>query len=131
MTLSKLFDSSILTTPVEESLEDMNAIIEAMAPEGKTLSDFTGGYLQQLKNSTQFVAYFGTKANTKNRATSKLSIPDNELDEYYLMLKAKIQEMKQAETATIVTLSLAERKAARKATKPATQNIFRQQNENT
>lgn len=126
MTLSTLFDSSILTTPLTDSLQDINDIITAIAPEGKTLDDFTGGYLQQLKNSTQFVAYFGTKSNTKNRATAKLSIKDTELDEYYLMLKAKLSSMRQADMPVTLTLSLQERKLARLQANQSP-NVFKQQ----
>ncbi len=113
MTLSTLFDSSILSYDTAESLQDMNDIITAITPDGKSPSDFTGGYLQQLKNSTQFVAYFGTKSNTKNRATAKLTIKEEELDLYYLLLKAKIASMRQADTPITISISLSERRLAR------------------
>ena len=128
MTLQSHFDSSILIITLEEAMAEMDIIIGEMAPskDGKSLKDFTGGYLQQLKNSTQFVAYFGTKPDSNNRSTTKARIEDSEIDEYYLMLKAKIQDMKSNGATVAMPKSLAQRKLDRaKAKEPApTKNIF-------
>jgi len=113
MTLHELFDSSILTNTLEDAMTDMDATLTEIAPEGKTLENFTGGYLQQLKNSTQFVAYFGSDKGGKNRATVKLTIDDDEIDEYYMMLKVKIQDMKKNGAKTVKVMSLKERKLLR------------------
>ncbi len=88
---------------------DINELLDEIAPEGKTNKDFTGGYVQQLKNSNQFVAYFGQKNESRNRDTVKVDINANELDYFYILLKAKIHEMRNEKTKT-VRISMAERK---------------------
>ena len=77
MLMQDMFDKTLFTITLEEIMLDINDIITEFAPEGKTLVDFTGGYIQQLKNSTQFVAYYGTKPNSNNRSTVKITIADN------------------------------------------------------
>ena len=115
MQIEDMFDKTLFTVSMEDIMLDINEIITEAAPEGKTLADFTGGYIQQLKNSTQFVAYYGTKEGTNNRATSKITIQDNEIDTYYMMLKAKIHDMKRNSAKTPKVMSLAERRLARKS----------------
>jgi len=110
MTMEDYFNKEIFIMRPEDLLIGMNQIIDEISPEGKTGEDFTGGYVQQLKNSTQFVAYFGTKAGEKNRATSKLTIQNNEIDEMYMMLKIKIQDMR---TSGSKVISLTARRLAR------------------
>jgi len=112
--MTDMFDQTLFTITLEDIMVDINDIITEIAPKGKALKDFTGGYLQQLKNSTQFVAYFGTKPDGKNRSTSKLTIPDNEIDTYYMMLKAKIQDMKKNNAGTFTAITIAERRLLRK-----------------
>jgi len=114
MTMRGMFDETLFTITLEDIMVDINEIITEAAPEGKTVTDFTGGYIQQLKNSTQFVAYYGTKEGTKNRSTAKITIADNEIDTYYMMLKAKIHDMKRNGAKTPTIISLAERRLRRK-----------------
>ena len=90
---------------------DFNDLLDDIAPEGKTSKDFNGGYIQQLKNSNQLVAFFGSDKN-KNRITVKVLIDDTELDLFYIMLKAKVLDMKNKETKT-VKVSMAQRKLDR------------------
>ena len=78
---------------IGELMITMDAILKHIAPEGKTIEDFTGGYIQQLKNSTRFTAFFGTKEGTNNKATAQYNIPPEDMDNMYLMLKAKIIDM--------------------------------------
>lgn len=105
----EIFDKRLFKLELEELVKDINSVLDEIAPDGKTNKDFTGGYIQQLQNSNQFVAYFGQKGNTKNRDTVKVNIQADELDLFYVMLKAKIHEMKQSKTKT-VTVSMAKRK---------------------
>ncbi len=109
----EIFNKEVLKMTLEELLTDIDELIDDVSPEGKSVKDFTGGYVQQLKNSNQFVAYFGTKAGTKNRDTIKVTIQADELDLFYTMLKAKIHDMKNAKTKT-VSVSMAQRKLAKK-----------------
>lgn len=104
-----LFNTDYLDSKLEELVKDINDLLDEIAPEGKTNKHFTGGYVQQLKNSNQFVAYFGQKQDAKNRDTVKVDINANELDYFYLMLKAKIHQMRNEKTK-IVRISMAERK---------------------
>ena len=99
----------------DELTKDMNELLDEYAPEGKSSKDFNGGYIQQLKNSNQLVAYFGHDKNN-NRITIKITIDDSELDLFYIMLKAKIHEMKSAKTKT-VRVSMAQRKLDKAKTK--------------
>jgi len=75
----ELFNTEVLRMTTDELIEDINSLLDDVAPEGKSNKDFTGGYVQQLKNSNQLVAYFGTKAGTNNRETVKITIDGNEL----------------------------------------------------
>lgn len=104
-----VFDSRVLNYNIGELMRDMNELLDDMAPEGKNQSNFTGGYVQQLKNSNRFTAFFGTKPGTNNKQTVQIDIPDNEVDLMYLMLKAKIHEMKNARQK-VKKISLAERR---------------------
>lgn len=97
---------------VEELIADIDDLIDDISPDGKSKDDFTGGYVQQLKNSNQFVAYFGTKKGTNNRDTVKVTIQADELDLFYMMLKAKIHDMKNKKTKT-VSISMASRRLAK------------------
>ena len=112
MNADELFDKRFLGMTVEELILDINELLDEYAPEGKTSGDFNGGYVQQLKNSNQLVAYYGMKAGQKNRDTVKITIPADELDLFYMMLKAKIHEMKSKGTKT-VSVSMAQRKLAK------------------
>ena len=95
---------------------DINELLEDISPEGKTIKDFTGGYVQQLKNSSRFIAFFGTKPGTNNKSTVNMKIPADELDLFYMMLKAKIHEMRN-EDSNVRTISMAQRRLDRKASK--------------
>ncbi|RLA83968.1 MAG: hypothetical protein DRG78_02860 [Epsilonproteobacteria bacterium] len=107
-----IFDKRVLTNSLKDLQMDINELLDEVAPSGKTNKDFTGGYVQQLKNSNQLVAYFGTKVGTNNRDTVKISIPSDELDLFYMMLKSKIHEMQNINTKT-VKVSMAARRLAR------------------
>ena len=113
MTLDDIFDMSLFSLTIREMMIDIDEIITEIAPSGKELKDFTGGYIQQLKNSSQFVAYYGTKVGQKNKAVSKITIADSELDAYYMMLKIKIQDMKKNGATTVKIITLAERRLNR------------------
>jgi len=97
----------------KELLEDINSILDDFAPEDKDHTDFNGGYVQQLKNSNQLVAFFGMKKGQKNRESVKIQIEADELDEMYMMLKAKIHELKNDGTKT-VKVSLAQRRLTKR-----------------
>lgn len=107
-----VFDSRVLNYNIGELMRDMNELLDDIAPEGKDQSNFTGGYVQQLKNSNRFTAFFGTKEGTTNKATVQIDITDDEVDLMYLMLKAKIHQMKNARQK-VKKVSLAERKLKR------------------
>lgn len=107
------FDMSIISFEKEDLVKDLDAILSEYAPEGKTIKDFTGGYIQQLTNSNVFVAYYGTDKN-KNKNTVRMTIPDNEVDLFYVMLKAKIHEMKYSGKTKKIVVSLASRKLGKK-----------------
>ena len=98
---------------VEDLIEDINSLLDDVAPEGKSHENFTGGYVQQLSNSNQLVAYFGTKEGTNNRHSIKITVDADELDEMYLMLKAKIHDIRNYKTKT-VKVSMAQRRLAKK-----------------
>lgn len=101
-----IFDDSILDITKGELVKSMDELLDSIAPEGKTKDNFTGGYIQQLKNSTRFTAFFGTKVGSTNKDTVQVNIEDNEMDLMYIMLKAKIHEMKNSK-ATAPKVSLA------------------------
>ena len=108
MGIPTLFDSSVLNYNIGDIMNLINELLDEHAPEGKTKDDFTGGYIQQLKNSTRFVAFYGTKPGTNNKATSIIDIEDNDIDLMYLCLKAKIQNMRN-KNKTRKKVSLTER----------------------
>ena len=107
----KLFNTEVLKMTVEELLTDIDSLLDEVAPEGKSVKDFNGGYVQQLKNSNQLVAYYGMKKGQKNRESVKITIPADELDLFYMMLKAKIHDLQSHGTKT-VRVSMAQRKLA-------------------
>jgi hypothetical protein len=104
-----VFDSRVLNYNIGELMKDMDELLDDISPEGKDKTNFTGGYVQQLKNSNRFTAFFGTKAGTTNKATVQIDIPDDEVDLMYLMLKAKIHQMKNIRQK-VKKVSLAERR---------------------
>jgi|FLOH01.1.fsa_nt_gi hypothetical protein len=112
MTIDELFDKGVFVMTVEELILEMNLLLEDNLPDGKSIDDFTGGYVQQLKNNTKFVAYFGTKIGSTNKSTSSIVIEDDELDTMYMMLKAKIHDMRNSK-AKVKKISLASRRLAR------------------
>jgi len=105
----EIFNVDVLKISEEELVVDLDEVLEEYAPDGKSVKDFTGGYIQQLKNSNQMVAYFGTKVGTNNRDTVKITIEADELDLFYVMLKAKIHSMRNDKAKT-VKVSMAQRK---------------------
>ena len=109
-----IFDTALMQSTKGELLNSINDILDEIAPEGKTREDFTGGYIQQLKNSTRFTAFFGTKKGSTNKDTVQMGIEDNEMDLMYIMLKAKIHDMKSSELVK-PKLSLAETMLKHKA----------------
>ena len=112
MKIDELFDKGVFTMTIEDLIKDIDFMLSQNLPEDKTIEDFTGGYVQQLKNSTKFVAYFGTKSGSNNKATSSIPIPDDEIDLMYMMLKAKIHQMKNS-TAKVKKYSIAGNRLAR------------------
>jgi len=98
MGLPTLFDSSVLNYSTGELMKLIDELLTEFAPEGKTKDNFTGGYIQQLKNSTRFVAFFGTKEGSTNKATSIIDVENDDVDLMYLSLKAKKQEMRAKKT---------------------------------
>ena len=117
----ELFDVSILNNAEESLVKDLDELLDEIAPEGKSVKNFTGGYIQQLKNSNQMVAYFGTKIGTNNRDTVKITIQADELDLFYIMLKAKIHSMRNEKTKT-VSVSMAQRKLAKQKKEEQTES---------
>ena len=104
-----IFNSEVLNYNIGELMQDINELLNDIAPEGKDESNFTGGYVQQLKNSNRFTAFFGVKEGTTNKQTVQIDIPDDEVDLMFLMLKAKIHQMKNARQK-VKKISLAQRK---------------------
>ncbi len=49
MTIDELFDKGVFVMTVEELILEMNLLLEDNLPDGKSIDDFTGGYVQQLK----------------------------------------------------------------------------------
>jgi len=121
--MEDLFDKRVLSYQVKELLMDIDSLLEDYLPKGKTLEDFTGGYVQQLKNSNQLVCYFGTKPDGKNRCTVKVTVEQDELDLCYMMLKAKIHSMR-ANGAKAVKVSIAQRRLDRLENSPIKKTIF-------
>jgi len=109
----ELFNTEVLKMTVEDLIEEIDSLLDDVAPEGKSRKDFTGGYVQQLSNSNQLVAYFGTKEGTNNRHSVKITVEADELDEMYMMLKAKIHDIRKDKTKT-VKVSMAQRRLAKK-----------------
>lgn len=107
--MNELFNKEVLNFERSELVRELNEILDDIAPDNKSSKDFTGGYIQQLKNSNQLVCYFGQKGDGKNRDTVKANIQADELDLFYVMLKSKIHEMRNRETKT-VSLSMANRR---------------------
>jgi hypothetical protein len=95
-----LISINIGEATVQDMINIFNKILDDNVPSGKVVSDFTGGYIQQMANSNQLVLYFGYKWDEKkqefttNRDTVKLDVASEELDLFYIGLKAKIIEMK-------------------------------------
>jgi hypothetical protein len=117
MKVNELFNTEVMDMSVDELLDEINAYLDEIAPDGKTSKHFNGGYIQQMKNNAQLVAYFGTKADGKNRDSVKISIPDSEIDDVYMMLKAKIHDMNNEGTKK-VSVSFAQRRLAKKKIQP-------------
>lgn len=115
MKVSELLSTGVMDMTVEDLLVEINEYLDEIAPEGKNSDNFNGGYVQQMKHNSQLVAYFGTKKDGKNRDSVKIKIPDNEVDDVYMMLKAKIHDMKSHGTKT-VSVSFAQRRLAKKKT---------------
>lgn len=96
MLVSELFSitGEIMGLDISDLIEQFDLILEENLPEGKSLEDFNGGYVQQLQNDSVFVAFFGTKADGKNKSTSRIGIQSEDIDLMYVMLKAKIHQMR-------------------------------------
>ncbi len=131
MSNTETFNKVFLKHTYEELLVTIDNVLEENLPEGKVLSDFNGGYVQQLKNSTVFMAFFGTKAGTKTKATAKIAIPDQEVDLFHILLTAKIRSMRAADAPVKITsaadmLLAGQLKLAAEAlpNKPAGKNLF-------
>ena len=116
MKVNELFKTGVMEMEVKDLLVEINEYLDEIAPEGKTSKNFNGGYVQQMKNSCQLVAYFGTAKDGKNRDSVKITVPDNEVDDVYMMLKAKIHEMNSGNTKK-ETVSFAQRRLAKQKTK--------------
>jgi hypothetical protein len=116
--IDNFFDKEVFSLTFDELLEDIDFMLSENLPEGKEVSDFTGGYVQQLKNSTKFVAYFGTKINSNNKCTVPISIPDEEVDLMYMMLKAKMYSMRNNGSVEKKYSIKSKRSSATKVVKP-------------
>ena len=89
---------------ITEMIAIFNELVKQNVPDGKSETDFTGGYVQQLANNNQLVLYFGYKqkydeekgkvVNTKNKATTILNIDYSDVDMMYVGLKAKVTDMR-------------------------------------
>ena len=110
MEMLEVFDRRVFNMTTDDLLADANELITSMAPEGKSLDDFTGGYVQQLKNSVQFVAYFGTKIGSNNRDTVKVDIELDEMDMMYAMLKVKIHSMRANKKKKVSLMALSNKR---------------------
>ena len=115
MNTDQLFDKDVFIMTIEELLTDMDFLLEEIAPEGKSVSDFTGGYVQQLSHSTRLIAFYGSKPGTNNRSTGSVDIENDEMDTMYMMLKAKIHQIRnRKKSGKVQKISLAQRRMARK-----------------
>ncbi len=86
-----MFNKEVLNYTEERLTMVLDEIIEENLPEGKTIVDFTGGYVQQLKHRTVVVLFFGYKG--KNPLSVKINIDPKEIDLYYMMVKAKTMNL--------------------------------------
>ena len=118
--IDSMFDKGVFSMSTEDLLFDMDLMLSGNLPEGKELSDFNGGYVQQLENSTRFVAYFGTESGTtatgkpkKNRASSVIDIDNDDIDTMYIMLKIKLHSLRNSKRK-VKKVSLSEIRLARK-----------------
>ena len=101
--MDRSVSSIINNTNKEMTVRDVanvfTSILKKNVPIGKTIDNFTGGYIQQMSNSCQVVLYFGYKLNeegkkTKNRDTVIIKVDETQMDMFYIGLKSKIIEMK-------------------------------------
>ncbi len=75
---------------IEEINEMLDAnVITAQLPEGKTLEDFTGGYVNILKSSSKVVLFFGYKPDKKNTVSVTMKIDKQHEDLWFKVLKFK------------------------------------------
>ena len=86
-----MFDTNMLDYNEEELNVILDQILTELRPGKKSLSDFTGGYVQQLKHKTVAVFFFGYKGS--NPDAIKITINPKEIDLYYLMIKAKTMSL--------------------------------------
>jgi len=90
----EVYNIEVYNYTYKELIMNLDGVIAEHLPEGKELKDFTGGYIQHLSNSNRLTMFFGTKPGTKNKSTVQVSLQDDEVDLVYLMLKAKMHEIK-------------------------------------
>jgi hypothetical protein len=115
-----MFDKGVFSMNTEDLLFDMDLMLGGNLPDGKELKDFNGGYVQQLENSTRFVAFFGTEKGTtdsgkpkKNRASAVIDIDSDDIDTMYIMLKLKLHELRNSKRK-VKKVSLSAIRLARK-----------------
>ena len=85
MTLDNLKNRS-----TEELVQIFDDILADNLPEGKNVSDFTGGYIQQLSNSVTLICYIGYKEDGKNKEVARIKIDNEDIDMGYMLLKVKM-----------------------------------------
>ena len=93
----------------ERSIEEFVKIVDEKIildklPEGKKLSDFTGGYINILKNKTKVVLFFGYKEDGKNKVEISFNIDKSEEDIWLKVFQFKRDLMNKS----INTVSIAE-----------------------
>ena len=92
-------------TEIEDFVKIVDSeIIAKKLPKGKTLSDFTGGYINILKNKTKVVLFFGYREDGKNKVEVSIDIDKSEEDIWLKVFQFK-RNLMNRETNTV---SLAE-----------------------
>lgn len=93
----------------DRSIEEFVRIVDEKIildklPEGKKLNDFTGGYINILKNKTKVVLFFGYKEDGKNKVEISFNIDKSEEDIWLKVFQFKRDLMNKS----INTVSIAE-----------------------
>ena len=81
-------------------IEAFDEVINYMAPEDKTVQDFTGGYIYHTATNTKLVIAYGTKPNSTNKSTSTIVISEDEVELYFTLLRIKINDLRNSKKKT-------------------------------